>query len=189
MIEKNTDNEDKMWWVEHGLALEHLFVEEVCPKIGLKAIMNPNKETDPMVHDLFINNKIADLKTQNTPFYTASMYKKSDGTRYNPSRTVTFNYKDLVRYRHLYPHILVAFWVNWPNTEKYGCEVDAINGVWLIDLDQIEKLIDEGRMRIHNYQNRVNDTNGNAKVSYLIDLFDIKEKYLLDVKEVEDEKE
>lgn len=179
MIEKYPDNEDKAWWIEHGLALEHIFVEQVCPKIGLNARMNPDKERDPMVHDLIINNRIADLKTQNTPFYTASQYKKADGTRYNPSRTVTFNYKDMIRYKHLYPHILIAFWVNWPDSEKYGIEVNAINGVWLADLDRLEELMEEGRMRIHNYQNRVDDVVGNAKVSYLIDLFDIKDKYII----------
>ena len=66
------NTEDKAWWVVHGATKEEEFVSLVAPQIGLKAEINPEKLKDDYAPDLVIDDdrKIADLKAQNTPFFT-----------------------------------------------------------------------------------------------------------------------
>ena len=116
------DTEDKDWWVVYGADLEKKFVEKVCPKIGLKGKINPKKEIDPTAPDLIVNNRLADLKTQNTPFFTVSRYNKRVGENklpFDPTFTVIFNKIDYLIYRELYPNLDIYFWVHWKQT-KYN---------------------------------------------------------------------
>ena len=130
--------------------------------------MNPEKENDPYAPDLLVDGIIADLKTQNTPFFTANRYGK------DPGRTVTFNQKDLERYQKLYPDLLIYFYVRWNQLEGYGKQVQFLHGVWKTNVKSIENLIQLGKAPIHAYQRRVNDQKGNAKGSYLLSLDDLE---------------
>lgn len=55
-----------------GEHYEDDFISKVAPLIQLDIIKNPAKGTSPWEIDLFdrTNNKYADLKTQNTPFFS-----------------------------------------------------------------------------------------------------------------------
>ena len=106
-------------------------------------------------------------KQQNTPFFKSnSLYK------INPTYAVVFNRKDAVRYWQKYRDIIIYFWVEWHSVKfimgNFEQNVEYINGVWRIpfgDLVSILKTAPE-----HSYQQRKNDTKGNAKSSFVLDI-------------------
>lgn len=164
------DLQNKGFWCEHGLSKELVFVEKIGCKMGV--ILNPEKEMSPYVPDLLQthNNQIADLKTQNTPLFQAQ-------ERYGipPQFAVTFNLKDYERYSRLYKDIAIFFCVEWLATSFTSSagkqtSVQPMKGVWWTELARIHELIKAAP--IHSYRQRVNDTKGNAKASYVFDLRD-----------------
>ena len=129
--------------------------------------LTQKKSTNPYAPDLINNSKIADLKTQNTPFFKAKKLYNID-----PSYTVVFNRKDAERYWKLYRDIIIYFWVEWHSVKfvmgSFEQEVKYINGVWsikFIDLVELLKVAPE-----HHYQQRVTDKKGNAKSSFVLDI-------------------
>lgn len=171
------DTEDKSWWIVHGSKLEDEFVNHVVPNIRLKAIINPEKETDPYAPDLVVGGKLVDLKSQNTPFFTAGRKCKNiNGKKipYNPRYTVTFNKKDYLRYKEKYGDIGIIFWVSYKENKKYGIKVLPLAGVWYTGFNELIIRIESGEYELHEYENRKNDTDGNAKDSYLIELRDLE---------------
>ncbi|WP_143560431.1 hypothetical protein [Sporosarcina sp. P21c] len=170
----NKDLQNKSAWCAHGESKEKNFVREFGRQLGLK--INPEKENNKYAPDLAYvsNNGLADLKTQNTPFFTAAKYNC------NPSFTVTFNRKDADRYRKEEPKIDIYFWVNWiavryfreSSNLQYNTDinVEPLNGIWRVSFTDLDTII--GKSPLHQYQQRVNDTQGNAKESYLINLCD-----------------
>lgn len=155
--------EDKAWWVLEGARKEVEFVERVCPQIGISAIINPEKEKNPYAPDLLVDGKLADLKTQNTPFFTA-------GLRFgiSPQFAVTFNHKDYVRYYRLYPEIEIYFWIDW-QTHRWGrIFITPMIGVWHASFDDIREQVIASQK--HAYKRRTNDRKGNARESYVLDL-------------------
>ncbi len=169
------NTEDKAWWVLEGARLEQKFVENVSPKIGLKAIINPDKEKDPFAPDLLVDadQKLADLKTQNTPFFKAKELYGLD-----PQYTVTFNKKDYQRYTEKYKGITIIFWVCWTDVSKKISDitytVQPMVGVWRCTLEDVEGFVNEGAP-LHEYQRRKEDKDGNARDSYLFDLRNMKQ--------------
>ena len=176
LSEKKHDTEDKQWWVIEWAKKENLFVNEVCPRLGLNAIMNPAKGTDPYAHDILVDGKIADLKCQQTPFFKA-------GDLYNilSQYAITFNRKDYLRYRKMYPNIHIFFWIDWQTLEiQIGgkpYKVAPMSGVWKATLPQIKELIEGGNVPLHSYKRRQNDVSGNAKNSYILDLRLLEQLY------------
>jgi hypothetical protein len=154
--------ENKEWWCKHGAAQEARFVFDIAPLYGMDIQMNPEKKDNKYVFDLLYNGEPADLKTVRTPFFTAWKY------RLNPSKTVTLNIKDIVRYKK-YENFTIVFWVNWQAQTKYGTTVDPIDGVWCYTMDDLRSLLP---LPTHSYQKRTNDTKGNAKDSVVIELRD-----------------
>lgn len=162
------DTENKQLWCDYGLSLEYKFVDEICPKLGLSAIINPAKLSDKYAPDLIVNGNLADLKHQSIPFFTSQIKWGID-----PMYAVSFNYKDYVRYSSNYPHILIFFWIERiPREEwykKWKWIGDAYNGVFVQSFQFIKALID-AKPILHIYQKRVNDDTGNAKDSYIFDV-------------------
>lgn len=164
------NTEDKNWWVGYGLEREHDFVENIAPKAHLVAMINPEKKQNRYAPDLLIDTdeKIADLKTQETPFFTAGRHRG-----YDPTYTVTFNKKDYDRYKSLYPTISLIFWVNWGITEmtlgQRTIKTSKIHGVWRCTLTDITEFITIDHAPLHSYQRRTDDE-VNARDSYLLDL-------------------
>jgi hypothetical protein len=161
------DTEDKLWWTEHGSQLEVRFVSEVAPRLHLDAVLNPAKVSNPFVPDLLVKGRLADLKVQNTPFFTASRYGL------DPQYTVTFNRKDYLRYSELYPQVLLFFWVAWTTLEwpksAPRVRVDRMAGLWEVPFAELARRIDDRTAPLHSYQRRVGDRAGNATESYLFD--------------------
>jgi hypothetical protein len=164
------DTEDKEWWVIHGEELEYKFIRDVAPRIGFYTVRNPEKERDPTAPDLLIDEdcKLADLKTQNTPFFRAGELYQID-----PRYAVTFNKNDYDRYCNEYPDIHIVFWVQWQETERLIngkiYRVEPLTGVWRCTLDEIRRMIRAGSP-LHKYERRRNDDRGNAQESYVLDL-------------------
>lgn len=157
------DTEDKAWWCHHGLNLERSFVA-LCPaRLGRTAVENPEKATNPYAPDLIVNDRMSDLKVQNTPFFSAGRYGL------DPRTTVTFNRKDYERYSSLYPNIDIYFWVDWVKTSWNDKSVKHLAGIYVLPFSEVAKIIVEGAPE-HFYIHRRGDESGNAKSSFLLPL-------------------
>jgi len=163
------DLQNKGAWCRKGFSKEEVFVALYGPQLNI--VLNPAKTKDPYAVDLLDKgtSKLADLKTQNTPFFQARSRYDID-----PQCAVVFNIKDEERYENLYPDIDILFWVDWQvvhfemNNEKI--DIKPMIGVWKIGFQQLRKLC--AASPIHRYQQRINDLRGNAKRSYVLNLFD-----------------
>lgn len=163
-----SDLQDKMEWCQKGENLELAFLNEFGNEFEL--ILNPDKATNPTVPDFLYapSNRLADLKTQNTPFFKS---KKLFGI--DPQFAVTFNKVDLERYQKLYPEILIYYSVSWLATSIHfdngaSVKVKPMSGIWGINLKNLLPLCKESNL--HEYIQRKNDNKGNAKSSYVVDL-------------------
>ena len=161
---KPKDTEARYQWYQHGRDLEDLFLEEVAPELGIDIWINPRKDEDPTVIDMIYKGYPADLKTQNTPFFTSSKY--GIPAQY----AVTFNHKDYVRYKKLYPYAIIFFWIHWTTLSWNNFKVKPMNKVVRIPFWKIVRDIENGTMPLHTYQKRQVDKRANAKDSYIIDI-------------------
>ena len=146
------DLNDKKSWCREGLRLEEQFIQ--CQNFTDVSIqMNPSKAGDPFTYDMRINMP-CDLKTITTPWVHS---EKMFGI---PSAyAISINRKDLRRYYRLYPNIVIVMDVRYP-------EYAATH--WS-DMFRLERLVKSGRAKLHEYKGRKDDTNGNAKDSYIFD--------------------
>jgi hypothetical protein len=144
------NNEDKLVWCGLGEEAEKNFAGPPFFD-GVAVFANPGKMKDRYTHDLFIMQP-ADLKTIRTPFLTSDRYGI-------PARTaITLNVKDVERYSDLYPRITIIF----------DIQFDDFKSIRYAGLHEIKRAIKGGFAKVHTYQNRVNDTQGNAKESYVL---------------------
>lgn len=161
------DLQDKGVWCVSGASQEEGFVQKYGKYLSL--VINPAKDTDPYVPDLKNTDTgiIADLKTQNTPFFQSKSRFGID-----PQFAVVFNGKDRERYKRLYPDIDIYFAVDWQVvgfvSGNNKTTVEPMVGVWRIPFKELDKVLDTAPF--HEYQQRVGDTRGNAKGSYVLDL-------------------
>lgn len=171
-VQFNTEDREK--WYDWGGNQEEDFAAIVSKKTGRDIRVNPEKDTCPWAIDLYdyTAKRPADLKTRNTPFFTAGKYRR-EGIPYNPAFTVTFNRKDYEHYRDRYPDCDIYFWINWKQTEYGGIKVPHVNGIWWAPFSEMAKRIENGQVAHHAYLHRKNDDH-NAKDSYLFDLSDSK---------------
>ena len=166
-IVKHEDLQDKASWCEKGRSSEDVFVKKYGNELNL--IINPEKKWNKYTVDLknIQTENFADLKTQHTPFFQALERYSID-----PQYAVTFNKKDYLRYSEFYPDIEVYFWVEWLATkfenEHKAIEVNPMDGVWKISFDNIKDIVDDAPL--HYYGQRIFDTSGNSKGSYVFDL-------------------
>lgn len=160
--------EDKQAWCDAAEAQERAFAVNRLFDLGLSGAVNVAKRADPFTHDLFINFQ-ADLKSVRTPLFMAK-----DLYGIDPQYAVTFNIKDGNRYAKLYPNIVVVFDVNWAETEKELGEkvyrVNKMHETYAGFLDDIRRAIMlDGSKRIE-YHRRTEDTQGNARSSWVFDV-------------------
>ena len=147
------DNEDKKAWCDAGALAEKDFVA-TNRLIGWGISMNPAKQKDVYTHDL-IGVLPMDLKSIREPWR-----KSQELFGIPPEYAISINLKDLKRYDELYPNIIVILDVQW-------------SGVYMITVERAKALITSGKAVRHEYKNRVDDTKGNAKASYIFDLRDL----------------
>jgi hypothetical protein len=157
------NTEDRGWWYLHGETLENKFVDICQEKFNLNAQINPEKQTNKFAPDLLVNGAIADLKTQNTPFFLAGKYKIP------PRYAVTFNRKDYLRYKELYPQIVIYFWLDWTQTVSKWGRVDYYGGFFYLPFSDIAARIEKGA-REHTYIRRQDPDDRNAKSSFVLDI-------------------
>ena len=160
------DLQDKGVWCRTGARKEDVFVELYGKQLDL--IINLQKKTNPYVPDLQNSQTgdLADLKTQNTPFFQAQPRFGLD-----PQYTIVFNGKDRVRYRAKYPDLMIYFAIDWQVIRFVGrqtIEVEPMLGVWEIPFLQLDILL--AQAPFHSYQQRQDDKKGNAKGSYVLDI-------------------
>ena len=163
----NHDLQDKKFWCGKGERLEHAFVRIYGNT--LKYNINPARNHDKYAPDL-INSKssnLADLKTQNTPFFKSNALYKFD-----PTYTVVFNDKDKLRYERFYPSIEIVFWIEWIAVKALIkgqiYEVASFKGVFRTSFKNLAGYLKH--VPIHYYTQRKYDTLGNAKGSYVLDI-------------------
>lgn len=163
------NTEDKDFWVKLGAGKEKYFVHSVAPLVPLNAIINPDKEHNDYAPDLLVDGALADLKVQNTPFFTAQ-FLYGIPAQY----AVTFNNKDFERYSLLYPDILIVFWISWDQISYKELTVKPMAGVWSCPFKDMAKSIKSKQIQLHKYKRRQEDTKGNAKESYVFDIRNFK---------------
>lgn len=159
------DLQNKGAWCETGASYEQVFVSKY-PQLDL--IINPEKKTNIYAPDLLNKSTLAlaDLKTQNTPFFMAA-----DKYGIDPQFAVTFNRKDYLRYTLKYPGIDIYFWVDWQAIKFLGKKEIVIKpmvGVWKISYANL--LLAVEMAPLHSYAQRINDYAGNARDSYVLNI-------------------
>ena len=159
------NTEDKNWWIEWGVEKESQFLQR-CTEEGL--LVGIQKSSGPAYYPEFIyQGQYLDLKTVQTPFFLA---KKRYGI--DPNFAVTLNTQDVVDCIHKYPKCQIVFDVDWEADTQFGVQVQACKEIRFLSYDTMQELVKEAP--IHKYQNRVDDVQGNAKGSYVLDLQDME---------------
>jgi hypothetical protein len=147
-------NEDKNNWCDIGQKAEGDFVASAQID-GWGISWNPQKYQDQYTHDL-MGIIPMDLKTIRTPWrLSQSLFGIP------PERAVSVNVKDFLRYHTLYPNIIILL------------DVIFLNEVYMLTLSRAKALIECGKAKRHEYKNRVDDTLGNGKASFIFDLNDL----------------
>lgn len=166
------NTEDRTQWYTWGEEEEKDFVERIVPRLGIDLRINPEKTQEPWEIDLFdyTHNRYADLKTQNTPFFTAGKYRYG-GVPYDPTYTVTFNKKDYENYIERHPDCDIYFWVCWSQLVYGDIRVNELYGVWRAPFQRMAEKIRAGEVALHPYMHRMHDDH-NARESYLFNLAD-----------------
>lgn len=160
------DLQDKRRWCKDGESLEQSFVRRY-PHLGY--IINPEKANDPFVPDLLNTetNIITDLKSQHSPFFKSKVLYDIE-----PTYAVVFNLKDKERYERHYPSIDILYFIEWIpiRADIYGkvYSVQPHSGIYRTSFKNLLSLL--VKSPIHSYQQRVSDTQGNAKDSYVLDI-------------------
>jgi hypothetical protein len=165
--------ENKLDWCKSGASQEELFVFLFGHTFGLK--INPDKKNDPYTVDLIHKKRgeLCELKTRRTPFF---MSQKLYGVPVQYA--VTINRNDIERYTERHPSLPLYFWVWWDTClSGYGSTVKRMHGLWGIRLEQLVELCTPDRL--HCYERRKNDTQGNAKDSYVVSVKDMKQLWLV----------
>jgi hypothetical protein len=161
--------EDKQFWLAAGEAKETIFVESVLPALGLRGTLNPAKASNTYAPDLIVDDKLAELKCQRTPFFKAQELYGVD-----PQYAVTLNTEDFERYCAEWPSLDIYFWIHWQETTRViggnTYSVEEMAGVWRESFPGLQCLIKNESVGSHEYLNRLFDRVGNAKSSFVFDL-------------------
>jgi len=147
------ENEDKQAWCQLGQTQEIDFVANRRFR-GTAVKINPKKKADKYSHDFRLNVG-ADLKTITTEWKHS---EKMFGIPY--PYAISINEKDLCRYMDLYPNILLVL----------DIQFEKIKTVKWVDVKRLANLARKGIAKRHEYKNRVDDKQGNAKASYVYDM-------------------
>lgn len=169
-------NDKRAWCDQYGEVVESAFCVGRMYELGVTSYMNLDKRQNKYTHDMY-SVFPSDLKTVRTPFFRAQEKYGID-----PQYAVTINLKDVARYKELYPNIIVIFDVLWDEAnckkviEGREYEVEPMHKTYAGFIQNIRSAVISCGNKKVEYQGRVNDTAGNAKVSYV---FDVRKLQLL----------
>lgn len=154
-------NQDKQAWIRRGVGRERLFLE-LRQKHPILQGIAPSGE-DKYVPEFVYQGQYLDLKSVYKPFYRA-------GQKYgvNPDFAVPLNVVDVRDCNEKYPGCQIVFWVRWDTSTDYEVTVNKQDGVWFLSHEKMNELA--SKAHVHTYQERTNDTEGNARDSYILDL-------------------
>jgi len=144
--------QDKEFWCETGEFDEDNFLERNDFHL-VNILPNEAKSNDKFTYDMRISFP-SDLKTVRTAWrFSQEMFG------INPKYAVSLNRKDVERYNELYPNIIIVMDIKLPDYER----------VHWTDLTRVNRLIKHELAKEHIYKERIDDTQGNAKSSYVFD--------------------
>ena len=160
------DLQDKKSWCSHGRILEDLFIDKFGDELSLE--INKDKSDNVYAIDMYNtqDNLLSDLKSQNTPFFLA-------GKKYNidPQFAVVFNKKDKLNYIDKTANgsdIYIYFWVKWKKQERFNVRISEMDSIFRSKFSSLLEVLDDNKL--HQYKQRKNDSKGNAKSSYVLDV-------------------
>jgi hypothetical protein len=159
----------------YGENVEKSFCVNRLYDLGLTGFMNLEKKKNIYAHDMF-SVFPSDLKTVRTPFF-----KALEKFGIDPQFAVTINLKDMQRYKELYPNIVVVFDVLWDEKickkliDGVEYSVQPMHKTYAGFIQDIRTAVVMCGNNKVEYQGRVNDTNGNAKASYVFDVRTLQE--------------
>lgn len=166
------NTEDKNWWLLYGNKKEEAFIKFAEEKGILPGIqLNPERPMKPWLPEFIYEGKYADLKEQTTPFFTAKKYNVP------PRYAFTLNVRDVNDIAEKYSGCQLIIYINWlaVRFQMFSggqiineISVVPLQGVWLLKPIDLEIFLTNSP--IHSYKRRFNDTRGNAKDSYVIDV-------------------
>jgi hypothetical protein len=174
------NTEDKTWWLKEGEAREQEFLQ-LCAEKGILGGMIPNPERvgerNKILPEFFYREALLDLKDHRIPFF------ESERTRGIPPRyALTLDEQDVKDIETKYPSCRLVFYVNWMAV-KYqkiaraedGREtvlkeivIQPLHGIWGMTPGRMRELVAD--KTTHEYLRRKDDTRGNAKTSFGVDL-------------------
>jgi hypothetical protein len=173
------NTEDKEWWLREGEAREREFLDLCAAQNILRGIVpNPERTANrKYLPEYFYRGALLDLKDHRIPFF------ESERTRGIPPRyALTLDEQDVIDIEKKYPDCRLVFYVNWMAVKYRKFAVDEnggetlvkeisiqpLHGIWGLTPARMKKLTAD--LRAHEYLRRKDDTRGNARTSYGMDL-------------------
>jgi len=62
----------------------------------------------------------------------------------------------------------IYFWVKWKKQERFNVKVLGIDAIFRTKFSTLLEMLDDNKL--HEYKQRKDDTKGNAKASYVLDV-------------------
>lgn len=146
-------------WYRIGEKCELAFIDKMSA-VGFDCIINPDKKVNKKLPDLYVNGRLADLKTQLTHFY-------SSGKHYSihPTKVVTINHKDVHYYSTCYPDLDIYIWLYKQGLERKEIILPSMDEVWCVHIQTLLKLCETAPTHSYSYRR---DATGQAKCSYVL---------------------
>lgn len=184
------NTEDKKYWLKFGEQKEKEFCTLMTTIQGMSVKIHPMKSIKPTVPDLIARGRLADLKVQQVPFFKSHIFGV------NIKYACTFNVKDYLRYKTLYPNIVIYFWLDRPNETKTiggrNYTSKRYSAIYEIPFSTIDYWVTNNMVKLHSYGRRkdtsggfgllegVIDDKNNAKGSYVLDLSRVEPMIVLE---------
>ena len=163
--DKPTNPQSKREWIDYGKQKEQEFWD-LCMETSMFPGIKRNTE-DPVYYPEFIfSGRYLDLKYQETPLFKAKELYGID-----PTYAITYNVQDRDDCTDKYSPCDNIFWVKWARGYRYGTRVRPRNGLWYMSYEKMVELTNTAE--VITYQNRIDDEQGNAASSFVLNLKDL----------------
>lgn len=149
------------------------FCENIAPKLGWHAMINPEKKNDKTAPDLILNRElVVDLKSKFSPFFKAGMMYGI-----SPQYAIAFGVHTYERYQRAdfvkrYGDLPIVFWVRWDLLKWQNISVTPMHGIWFISMSELAAIKERRDAPLHIYSDRVKAGMYADRV-YIFDLRDL----------------